>query len=134
MNSAREQPVTASVAVFTSMILPSAPMVTSGSRLASIRLRLYALAALAGPGRGRAPLGPLGEMAGRDGGDEKGGERDPVLRIRDGERVDGRQEEEVEAQHAEHRRHHRRPLPQPVATNRTTSRYASATVVVLSVA
>ena len=40
MSSSRERPVTASVAVFTSMILPSAPMVTSGSRLASIRLRL----------------------------------------------------------------------------------------------
>ena len=46
MSSSRERPVTASVAAFTSMILPSTPMVTSGSRLASIRLRLYALADL----------------------------------------------------------------------------------------
>ena len=44
MSSARERPVAASVAEFTSLILPSAPMVTKGSRLASIRLRLWTLA------------------------------------------------------------------------------------------
>ena len=48
-----------------------------------------------------APFGQLRQLAGRDGGDEKRGERDPILRVRDRQRVDGRQEEEVEAQHAD---------------------------------
>ena len=40
INSSLEYPVISSVAAFASLILPSSPMVTRGSRLASIRLRL----------------------------------------------------------------------------------------------
>ena len=44
----------------------------------------------------RTPLGQRRQLARRDGGDEKNHERDPILRIRNRQRVDGRQEEEVE--------------------------------------
>ncbi len=44
ISSFRGTPVTRTVASFTSLIVPSGLIVTSGSRLASIRLRLYALA------------------------------------------------------------------------------------------
>ena len=57
----------------------------------------------------RTPLGQLRQLACRDGGDEKCGERDPILRVSDRQRVDGRQEEEVETQNRDHRSHQRGP-------------------------
>ncbi len=57
----------------------------------------------------RVPFGQLRQLARRDGGDEKCDERDPILRIRNRQRVDRRQEEEVEAQDSDNGSHQRGP-------------------------
>ncbi len=46
-------------------------------------------------------------MAGGDGGSQERKERHPVLRLRDAESADWRQEEEVEAQHSNYRARNR---------------------------
>ena len=54
-----------------------------------------------------APLGVTGQLTGHDGRQQKRHERDPVFRIRDRERADGRKKKEIERQHREDRRRRR---------------------------
>ena len=57
-------------------------------------------------GLGGAPAGTRGELAGGDGGDQKSGQRHPVLRVLDGQLSHRREKEKVEAQHGHYGCHH----------------------------
>lgn len=79
-------------------------------RLAQLAVEPLDLA-LPGLGLLRPALDAERELSGGAGRDEERGQRDPVVRVVDGEGVDGREEEEVEAEHAERGGNECRPAP-----------------------
>jgi hypothetical protein len=60
-----------------------------------------------------APARARGELAGDDGREKEDGQRDPVLQLGDVQGAERGEEEEVEAEHRQHRGHERRPALHP---------------------